>query len=423
MALIIGVVIVLLILFGFLCYKKAPPTEAIVVTGFGLARPKVVCGKGTFVLPVLQRADRLNMRLLKIDVKTPETGVKTQNGVSLWIDSVVTIQVYSENSTVLDEEVKASGLKDAKAYIMSRQQAAISNFLGMNEQGINDKVNDVLQGNLREIVSDMTVDQILTNRKQKTMQEQFPIECREVVMKHNGEIHRADVFKDGVVVEFQHSPITPQEFRERNTFYNTLGYKVAWVFDVSDKGIVPTIGKDGLPDYFHLYWERPLSVLRFGPVPQQDSVNAWVSICFYFGTIETGEDKPEYAIRRVNWSHVDHMSWKPTYKYFDVDDDHEIHMSGKMDMLDFFRTTVEMMRKRLAKEPQQQFLRVVDRHRGFLAPCPKGKANGGMRTYGCRDCESFICSMTCVSGGSSGVYCAYPAQANTYGDWDTDYRV
>lgn len=63
------------------------------------------------------------------------------------------------------------------------------------------------------------------------------------------------------------------------------------------------------------------------------------------------------------------------------------------------------------------------RHRGFLAPCPKGKANGGMRTYGCRDCESFICSMTCVSGGSSGVYCAYPAQANTYGDWDTDYRV
>ena len=166
MVYVIGIVAALIILFGFLCYKKAPPTEAIVVTGFGLSKPKVVCGKGTFVLPVLQRADRLNMRLLKIDVKTPETGVKTKNGVSLWIDSVVTIQVYSENSTVLDEEVKASGLKDAKAYIMSRQQAAISNFLGMNEQGINDKVNNVLQGNLREIVSDMTVDQILTNRKQ-----------------------------------------------------------------------------------------------------------------------------------------------------------------------------------------------------------------------------------------------------------------
>lgn len=91
------------IAFCFLCYKKAPPTQAIVVTGFGLSRPKVVCGRGVFVLPIVQRADRLNMRLLKIDVKTPETGVKTKEGVSLWLDSVVTVQVYSENSTVSDE--------------------------------------------------------------------------------------------------------------------------------------------------------------------------------------------------------------------------------------------------------------------------------------------------------------------------------
>ena len=41
------------IAFCFLCYKKAPPTQAIVVTGFGLSRPKVVCGRGVFVLPIL----------------------------------------------------------------------------------------------------------------------------------------------------------------------------------------------------------------------------------------------------------------------------------------------------------------------------------------------------------------------------------
>lgn len=57
MVYVIAIVAALIILFGFLCYKKAPPTEAIVVTGFGLSKPKVVCGKGTFVLPVLQRAD------------------------------------------------------------------------------------------------------------------------------------------------------------------------------------------------------------------------------------------------------------------------------------------------------------------------------------------------------------------------------
>ena len=107
-ALIIAAVVVALVVFAFLCYKKAPPTQAIVVTGFGLSRPKVVCGRGVFVLPVVQRADRLNMRLLKIDVKTPETGVKTKEGVSLWLDSVVTVQVYSENSTVSDEEVRTA---------------------------------------------------------------------------------------------------------------------------------------------------------------------------------------------------------------------------------------------------------------------------------------------------------------------------
>lgn len=155
-----------IIAFCFLCYKKAPPTQAIVVTGFGLSRPKVVCGRGVFVLPIVQRADRLNMRLLKIDVKTPETGVKTKEGVSLWLDSVVTVQVYSENSTVSDEEVRNAGYDDIRKYINSRQQAAISNFLGMDEAHINEKINDVLQGNLREIVSEMTVDQILTNRKQ-----------------------------------------------------------------------------------------------------------------------------------------------------------------------------------------------------------------------------------------------------------------
>lgn len=40
MVYVIGIVAALIILFGFLCYKKAPPTEAIVVTGFGLSKPK-----------------------------------------------------------------------------------------------------------------------------------------------------------------------------------------------------------------------------------------------------------------------------------------------------------------------------------------------------------------------------------------------
>ena len=163
---IAGVIIVLLIIIGASCYKKAPPTEALVVTGLGHKEPKVISGKGTVVIPVLQRVDHLLMRIMKVDVKTPQTGVKTKEGVPLWLDAVVTIQVYAHSSTVTDKEIEQSGCKTRKEYITMRQQAAISNFLGYNEEVISNKVNDVLQGNLREIVATMTVMDVLTKRKE-----------------------------------------------------------------------------------------------------------------------------------------------------------------------------------------------------------------------------------------------------------------
>lgn len=162
----IVVAIVLLCLFITLCYRKAPPTEAIVITGMGHKEPMVVCGRGTSVIPLVQRADILDMRIMKLDVKTPETGVKTNEGVPLWMDSVVTVQVYSVNSTITERDLEELEVSSKEDFVKIRQQAAISNFLGMSEEAINAKVNDVLQGNLREIVSEMTVMDLLTKRKE-----------------------------------------------------------------------------------------------------------------------------------------------------------------------------------------------------------------------------------------------------------------
>lgn len=49
--------------------------------------------------------------------------------------------------------------------------------------------------------------------------------------------HRADVLINDYVIEFQHSPISFEEFNERNWFYNYCGYKVIWIFDMQDKNI------------------------------------------------------------------------------------------------------------------------------------------------------------------------------------------
>lgn len=62
-------------------------------------------------------------------------------------------------------------------------------------------------------------------------QQRFPSDAQEVVFANGEEKHRADVsFKD-VVIEFQHSSLSPEEFSERNAFYARLGKRVVWLFD------------------------------------------------------------------------------------------------------------------------------------------------------------------------------------------------
>lgn len=60
----------------------------------------------------------------------------------------------------------------------------------------------------------------------------FSKECVEYILEYNGKKRIADVLINNVVFEFQHSDITLNEFRDRNIFYNSLGYKVIWIFDM-----------------------------------------------------------------------------------------------------------------------------------------------------------------------------------------------
>ena len=64
----------------------------------------------------------------------------------------------------------------------------------------------------------------------KGWKEYFPMHCREVVMGENNE-HRADVRLDnGLVIELQHSSISPETIAEREQFY---GFMV-WLFDARE---------------------------------------------------------------------------------------------------------------------------------------------------------------------------------------------
>lgn len=56
-------------------------------------------------------------------------------------------------------------------------------------------------------------------------------------MECDGEKHRADICVEEkkMVIEFQHSPISSDEFERRCLFYTSAGYQLIWVFDAAGK--------------------------------------------------------------------------------------------------------------------------------------------------------------------------------------------
>ncbi len=65
-------------------------------------------------------------------------------------------------------------------------------------------------------------------------QNRFPKENQEIKLILGETKHRADVMIGRTVVEFQHSIMAAASFDDRNNFYFNLGYKVVWLFDLTD---------------------------------------------------------------------------------------------------------------------------------------------------------------------------------------------
>lgn len=133
-------------------------------------------------------------------------------------------------------------------------------------------------------------------------QNQFPKKNQEFVVEHNGEKHRADVMACGYAIEFQHSPITAEEFDERNEFYLSYGKKVIWVFDFIDEV------ESGRIDWYDEWsknndkgakfkWSYPKRFLQ-SYLPQD---NKNITVFFQFSDSKHS-DKEECYIERVIWA-------------------------------------------------------------------------------------------------------------------------
>lgn len=88
-------------------------------------------------------------------------------------------------------------------------------------------------------------------------QKKFPRDNQEVKLSLGQTIHRADVLINRTVVEFQRSIISPQHFDDRNNFYLNLGYKVIWLFDLSEQYEKGELYYDINEKSLSFIWKRP----------------------------------------------------------------------------------------------------------------------------------------------------------------------
>lgn len=139
----VGAAIVLLIILFFMSYVKARPDEVVLVSGIR-KQPKVIRGRAGLRIPFLERADKLSLQLLNIDVKTANP-VPTNDYINVTVDAVVTAKIGDDEKLI---------------------QAASQNFLNRDVEAIRAKIVDILEGNMREIVGQMQLVDLVSDRKQ-----------------------------------------------------------------------------------------------------------------------------------------------------------------------------------------------------------------------------------------------------------------
>lgn len=137
---VLGVIIVCAILAAG--YLKAPPDVAYVISGIR-KKPRILVGQAGIRIPFFERVDKLALGAIQIDVKT-KTAVPTAEYINVKVDSTVSVRVGKE------PEMIALGAQ---------------NFLNVNRETIAQKINDLLEGNIREIVGQMKLTEMVSDRK------------------------------------------------------------------------------------------------------------------------------------------------------------------------------------------------------------------------------------------------------------------
>src|SRR6516164_2987714 len=138
-------VVIGLIVFGTLSilsvmarlYRKVGPNQALIV--FGLGGTHVYSGRGAIVWPMIQSAKELSLELMSFDV-APTQDLYTKQGVAVTVEAVAQIKVKSDLESI---------------------QTAAEQFLTKTPDQRESLIRLVMEGHLRGIIGQLTVEQIV----------------------------------------------------------------------------------------------------------------------------------------------------------------------------------------------------------------------------------------------------------------------
>src|SRR6201996_7537670 len=178
----LGVVVLLIIMTSIAkMFRKAGPNEAIIVYGF--RGPRIIKGSGAVIFPVVEHARELSLELMSFDV-APQQDLYTKQGVAVTVEAVAQIKVRSDRESIL---------------------TAAEQFLTKTPQQREGLIRLVMEGHLRGIIGQLTVEQIV--KEPEMVGERMRATCA------------ADMSKMGLeVVSF-----TIKEVRDKNEYITNMG--------------------------------------------------------------------------------------------------------------------------------------------------------------------------------------------------------
>lgn len=179
---ILVVVIILGVILLFSSYVKVKPNQAYIITG-PKKSARVITGKATFRIPFFERIDIIPLDVIQVDIKTT-SAVPTNEFIDIFVDGVANIKVHSTM-----EDIKRAG----------------EIFLSVGPDQVKKIAEEVLEGNMREIIGQMKLTELVQNR------DKFADEVRTTAMQ--------DMEKMGLEI----INITIQNFTDSNGVIQDLG--------------------------------------------------------------------------------------------------------------------------------------------------------------------------------------------------------